>query len=68
MINKNKLLGKIAEQGYTQQKLALELGICKNTLSNKINGKGNFDTTEVKDICQILNIKDNEEKVQIFLS
>ena len=68
MINKNKLLGKIAEQGYTQQKLASELGMCKNTLSNKINGRGVFDTSEVKSICQILNIQNNEEKVQIFLS
>lgn len=67
MIQRNKLLGKMAERGYTQQRLAEELGMSKNTLSYKINGKGVFDTDDVKVICDKLNIIDPKEKVEIFL-
>ena len=35
----NKLKGKIAEAGYSQRSLALELGMSKNTLNSKVNGK-----------------------------
>lgn len=65
----NKALFKMAVEraGYTQSKLAKELGISKNTLSNKVNGHTNVNVTEVSKICDILNIHNDEEKARIFL-
>lgn len=63
----NKLKGKIAEAGYSQRSLAMELGMSKNTLNSKINGKVPFNTDEIERICEKLNIHDNAEKAAIFL-
>ena len=68
MINKNKLLAKMVEHGYNQKKLAKELGVSENTLSDKLNGKRFFDTCAIDKICEILNIVDDAEKVNIFLT
>ncbi len=68
MLNKNKLLGKIVEAGYSQRSLAKELGISKNTLNGKINGKTPFNTKEIEVLCTKLMIVSNYEKADIFLS
>lgn len=52
----------------TQTRLAKEIKVSKNTLNAKINGKGFFDTKEIDDICNILNITDGNLKANIFLS
>ena len=67
MINRSKLMGKIAEAGYSQRSLASALGMSKTTLSNKINGRSFFDTEEVSHLCRELNIVSNQEKIDIFL-
>lgn len=67
MLNKNKLLGKIAEAGYSQRSLAPELRMSKNTLNGKINGKTPFNINEIDDLCQKLGIISNTEKADIFL-
>ena len=67
-MNKMKLIGKIAENGYTQKSLAEKLGMSENTLSSRINGKSSFNVNEVIALCDILNISDNAEKANIFLS
>lgn len=64
----NRLRGKIVEAGFSQQALAARLGMSKNTLSNKINGKTPFNLDEAKKICYILGIRDDAEKAQIFLA
>ena len=46
----NKLKGKIAEAGYSQRSLAAELGMSKNTLNSKVNGKIPFNTVEIERI------------------
>lgn len=63
-----KLKGKIAEAGYSQRSLAAELGMSKNTLNSKINGKIPFNTLEIERICEKLGIVDGTEKAAIFLS
>lgn len=35
MLNKNRLVGAIAGAGFTQRKLAIKIGISKNTLNKK---------------------------------
>lgn len=67
MINRNRLVGKIAENGLTQGDVARALGVSANTFSARINGKSYFNTDEVERLCQILCITDDAEKAQIFL-
>ncbi|MBR3960845.1 MAG: helix-turn-helix transcriptional regulator [Clostridia bacterium] len=66
-MNSNKLLGAMAEKGITQKELAKKLGISKNTVNSKINGKGHFDTEQAIKICEILGVDEPERKVEIFL-
>lgn len=63
----NKLKGKIAEAGFTQRSLAKALGMSKNTLNSKVNGKTPFNTLEIQKICALLHIQENAEKADIFL-
>ena len=67
-MSKNKLKGKIAEAGYSQRSLATKLGMSKNTLNSKVNGKIPFNTNEIEKICEVLGIHDGAEKASIFLS
>lgn len=64
----NKLKGKIAEAGFSQRTLAEALGMSKNTLNAKVNGKVPFNTVEIELICNVLDIRDVTEKAAIFLA
>lgn len=66
-MQKGKLVGIMAEKGISQRKLAKEIGISKNALNLKINGKSTFDTEEATRICDVLGIQDKETKSDIFL-
>lgn len=63
-----KLIGLLAEKNISQRELAQMLGMNKNTVNSKINGKTPFDTGEATKICEILDITDNNKKVEIFLT
>lgn len=63
----NALKGKIVAAGYTQNRLAAELNMSKNTLSSKINGKTPFNANEIIRMCEVLSIVDDAEKAYIFL-
>ena len=67
-MDQRKLLGRMAEAGYTQKMLAADLGKSENSISNKINGKSSFTTDEILKICDLLRITADREKAQIFLS
>ena len=67
IINTNQLKGKIVSAGYNQKVLAEMLGVSKNTLSDKINGKSPMNSVLISELCRILNITDNDERVHIFL-
>ena len=56
----SKLLGRIREYGYTQESLAKAIGKDKSTLSSKLNGKGEFKSGEIDDICRVLDIPNTE--------
>jgi DNA-binding Xre family transcriptional regulator len=68
MLNKNLLKAAIAKAGYTQEKLAKSIGISSNTFSSRMVGTSCFNVDEIDKICSILNIVDNSEKADIFLS
>jgi transcriptional regulator with XRE-family HTH domain len=58
----NELKGKIRAKGYTQEKLAKELGISPKTLSNKLT-KGIFGSDEIEKMIKILGI---DNPIEIF--
>lgn len=67
-MDKNRLLSYIVKKGYNQRTLAKALGVSKNTLNSKINGKSYFDTRMISDMCELLDITDDSEKIKIFLA
>lgn len=70
VVNINKPMFKMVLEraGYTQTKLAKEMGISKNALNNKVNGRVGITVSEAAQMCKILGVEDNDEKVQIFLN
>ena len=67
MINRNKLLGKMAETGHTQKSLSAVINCTENTFSGKITGKYEFKLSEAAQICDVLGIDSPTERAQIFL-
>ena len=66
MTNTNLLRHKIEESGLKLQFIADKLGISRQTLIAKINGKSEFNQTEIQILCDLLNIKLLKEKNLIF--
>ena len=58
--NYSKLLGKMRECGYTQEKLAEDMQINKGTLNAKLNNKSDFTAPEMDCICKLLEISSSE--------
>lgn len=66
MINVNKFEGAIRAAGETQERLAEEMKISKNTFTNK-KKKGTFTIAQVEWLCNRLGIVKAEDKCEIFL-
>ena len=66
-MNRNKLMGKIIADGYTQGEFAKMLHINRSTLSKKMNGKSSFTLEEAFRVCEILGVTSGEEMSSIFL-
>lgn len=64
--NYRKLKGRIVEKYGTQDKFAQELGITPNTLSLKLNGKGEFSQGEIAKMSDILLIKKQDIPTYFF--
>ena len=64
--NYSKLLGRMRECGFTQEKLANAIGISKGTLSAKLNNQFYFYAKEMYDICRVLNIPISEISEYFF--
>lgn len=64
--NYSKLLGKIKECGETQYTLSLKISCSEATLSLKLNGKSFFEQRLIKEICDVLNIPENEIGAYFF--
>lgn len=61
-----KLRGKIREVCGTEEKLASEIGISKESLSKKLNSKSYFTQGEIFSIGKFLNISENEVNNYFF--
>lgn len=62
----SKLLGRIKECGYTQERLAEEIGTTKATMSLKLNNKAFFTQLEIEKIRKILRIANRKVGVYFF--
>lgn len=62
----SKLLGRIKEYGYTQERLAEEVGMTIATMSLKLNNKAYFKQPEIEKIRKILRIDIDEVGVYFF--
>lgn len=62
----SKLLGRIKEYGFTQDRIAAEAGMSASTLSLKLNSKAFFTQKEIKIICALLDINQAETGAYFF--
>ena len=53
--------------GIKKQKIAETLGISKQTLTNKLNGRSPFQVAEIRPLCELLGI-DAALRDTVFLS
>ena len=65
MTNARKLKSILVLKGVSQQDLAYNLGISKQALNYKINGRTPFRINEILKIQKILNLN-NKERDDIF--
>ncbi|MGI5873504.1 MAG: helix-turn-helix domain-containing protein [Bacillota bacterium] len=65
LTNTQLLKAKMIEKGYTQERLAAEMGLSRTSVNHKINGEKDFTAKEIYFLCDILNIK---EKDPIFFA
>lgn len=54
--NYSKLLGRMREFGFTQAKMAKEIGVSEATLNLTLNNNRGFKQDEIMKACEILDI------------
>jgi transcriptional regulator with XRE-family HTH domain len=52
-INKSRLKGKLAENGLSQREAAEMIGISLGAFNQKLIGKSDFTSKELKQLCEI---------------
>lgn len=65
-MNVNKLRGKMAEHGVSTKALATALDCSRSTLWRKLKD-GSFTLAEADTLCNVLQIVEPVDKVEIFL-
>ena len=64
--NHAKLIGRMREMAFTQEKLSRGIEINESTLNAKLNGKSYFTTEEIDKICDLLRIPNEEIGVYFY--
>lgn len=62
----SKLLGKIRECGFTQERLSREVGVSACSLNLTLNNKRNFRQDEIMKISEVLGISYGEIEAYFF--
>ena len=65
MVAVRKIKARIVELGLTQRDVAEYMGVSRQTLTDKLNGKKDFKLSEIEAICRKLEI---EDKVGYFFA
>lgn len=60
MLDRNKLRGKIVENGLTSAQVAKEIGLSESTFSRKLNS-GDFGIEDAAKMIELLNIQNPAE-------
>ena len=60
ILNKYKLVGKIKENGESQEDLAKAMGLSRASLNAKINGRACFTQPEIMVIKKHYNLSDGD--------
>ena len=68
MVNTVLLENKISDSGLKKKYIAEKLGISTRTFAKKIKNESPIMGDEISLLCEILNISDNNQKTEIFLS
>lgn len=68
MTDTEALKNKIAEHGLKQGYIAKKLGLTAYGFANKLNNKTEFKSSEIKMLCEILEISSLKEKESIFFN
>lgn len=58
---------KIIESKLSKKVIAKKIGITRQSLYNKINGKREFNSSEIKKLCEIIDLS-SKEKDDIFFA
>ncbi len=65
-MNVNELRSRMVLKNLNERKLAEMLQVSKNTMSSRMTGRRPFTLKEIRRICEILEISD-DEAAKIFL-
>lgn len=59
---------KISDSGMTMVAIAQKSGILRETLYNRLNGKGEFNASEMIALSRVLNLSNSERDAIFFAS
>lgn len=59
-MDKNKFRAALALKGYSYEDIAKKIGVHVTSISNKVNGKTEFNREEIKKIVNILELNPEE--------
>lgn len=68
MTNGKLLEEKIQKSGLKKGFIAEKIGVTPNTLTALLNNKAEFKASQIRAICDVLNIKDDAEIKAIFFA
>lgn len=62
----SKLLGRMKEKGYTQERLADSLGLSRTSINNKLSNKTPFTAEDIRQIVSLLDISPSKIGAYFF--
>lgn len=62
----SQLIGKIAEKGYSRNKLSKEIHLNENSLGEKLNNGLSFKSSQISSIVRVLGIEDEKYGAYFF--
>ena len=68
MTNIDLLEDKIYESGLKKGYIAARIGVSSSTFSALLNNRTEFKASQIRDICNVLDIKDDAEIRAIFFN
>ena len=68
MTNVKLLEEKIKKSGLKKAYIAEQIGVSPNTFAGLMRNRTQFKARQIRDLCKVLGIKDNEEIIAIFFA